>query len=149
MLKQEFERLAMKNDATIPGYLFDSINRLYMADNNYHVENGGVDESKTDFVKRVFGGKVNTVKTIALKLSKEKIRENDYCVGKFHREDSENHRMAEMIIESTCAEATNLNCGSDFYQLCDFVNKNLLSVTYVKGGKKHEFVYIRNWREMK
>jgi hypothetical protein len=47
-----------------------------MSDNRYHEQFGGRDESKQDFVKRVFGGKVNTPKSIARKIADEANREN-------------------------------------------------------------------------
>lgn len=81
MLKSEFERLAMRNDQPIGNMLFDSVNDFYMSDNQYHRYHGGIDETKQSFVNRVFGGKVNTPKTIAAKLAIEAIKENRYCLS--------------------------------------------------------------------
>lgn len=149
MLKQEFERLAMKNDAEISDTIFATINRFYMCENNYHEENGGTEETKSEFVKRVFGGKKNTEKTIALLMAAERIRENDYCVGEFHRGegDNHNHEMCDVLIEQTCAEVADFNVV-ETRALQEFVIKHLTHVTYVKSGKKTEFVYIPYKRRM-
>lgn len=80
MTKKEFESLTLKGNAEIGIYTFESIERFYMSDNNYHASHGGIDESKQDFVKRVFGGKVNTPKTITQKLANESIKENRWCL---------------------------------------------------------------------
>jgi hypothetical protein len=80
MMKQEFEALAIRGDETISQVLYDTIERMYNSDNDYHAAHGGVDESKHDFVKRVFGGKVNTKKSILNKLVAECIRENRYAL---------------------------------------------------------------------
>ena len=76
MMKHEFEALALKGSAEIGAMMYDSIERFYMSDNNYHAQFGGRDESKQDFVKRVFGGKVNTPKSIARKIADEANKEN-------------------------------------------------------------------------
>lgn len=80
MMKQEFEALALRGDGRISGMLYDTIERFYMADNDYHAAHGGIDESKRDFVRRVFGGKVNTPKTVLAKITAEAIRENRYAL---------------------------------------------------------------------
>lgn len=83
MMKHEFETLAVRNGGgTINGYLFESIEHLYMSDNHYHQYNNpqGIDESKQAFVNRVFSGKVNTAKTILAKTIAELQRENRYCL---------------------------------------------------------------------
>ena len=80
MMKSEFENLAIRNNATISLPLYEVIERLYTSDNNYHQEHGGINETKQEFVKRVFGGKVNTPKTILKKTIAEIIRENAWCL---------------------------------------------------------------------
>lgn len=80
MLKHEFEKLALRGNATISNALYEAIESFYMSDNYYHQRHGGAQESKQDFVKRVFGGKVNTPQTILKKITAESIRENRYCL---------------------------------------------------------------------
>lgn len=80
MTKQEFERLAIRGNATISCLLYNTIERFYMSENNYHAAHGGIDETKQEFVKRVFGGKVNTPKTILNKIIAESQRENRWCL---------------------------------------------------------------------
>lgn len=80
MMKSEFEAMALRGNETIGQMMYDSIEHFYTSDNDYHKTHGGVDESKQEFVKRVFGGKVNTPKTIAEKLAKESIAENRYAL---------------------------------------------------------------------
>lgn len=80
MMQYEFEALALRGDAHIGPMMYDSIERFYMSDNNYHQQFGGRDENKRDFVKRVFGGKVNTPKSIARKIIAESIKENRWCL---------------------------------------------------------------------
>lgn len=80
MMKAEFESLALRGDATISGLLYDTIERMYMSGNNYHRAHGGIDETKREFVKRVFGGKVNTPKTVLKKIIAEVQKENRWCL---------------------------------------------------------------------
>jgi len=80
MMKQEFENLAIRKGAEISQLLYDTVERFYMSDNNYHAAHGGVYETKQEFVKRVFGGKVNTPKTICEKMIKEAQKENRWCL---------------------------------------------------------------------
>lgn len=80
MLKSEFENLAMRNNDKIGTLLYQSIEQFYMSTNQYHRLHGGIDETKQAFVKRVFGGKVNTPKTITTKLTNESIKENHWCL---------------------------------------------------------------------
>ena len=70
MTKQEFEKMAIRNNETISTILYDAIERFYMSENHYHETHGSIDETKQDFVKRVFNGKVNTPKTITIKITK-------------------------------------------------------------------------------
>ena len=76
MMKHEFEALAMRGNAEIGMLMYESIERYYMSDSDYHQQHGGRNESKQDFVKRVFGGKVNTPRTIA----DEANRGNRWCL---------------------------------------------------------------------
>ena len=76
MMKEEFEALALRGSAEIGPLMYDSIERYYMSDSNYHTQFGGRYETKQDFVKRIFGGKVNTPKTIARKIADEANRAN-------------------------------------------------------------------------
>ena len=80
MLKQEFEAMAIKNGGQISGLLYATIEHFYTSENDYHKANGGINESKQDFVKRVFGGKVNTPASILKKITAESIRENRYAL---------------------------------------------------------------------
>ena len=80
MTKAEFEKLAIRNNKEITFPLYETIERFYMSDNEYHQTHGGVNETKQEFVKRVFGGKVNTPKTILKKIIAEAIRENTWCL---------------------------------------------------------------------
>lgn len=93
MLKREFEKLAMRNNEPIGQLMYDSVESFYMSDNQYHQFHGGIDETKQDFVNRVFGGKINTPNSIALKLADEAIKENRYCLS--GNKAAEN-RLAEM-----------------------------------------------------
>ena len=82
MMKQEFEHLALRNNAEIGIEMYKSIERFYTSVNDYKRKFGinGIYENKRDFVKRVFGGKVNTPKTIAEKIIREAIKENRYML---------------------------------------------------------------------
>lgn len=80
MTKVEFEALALRGNAHIGTEMYASVERFYMSNNNYHEGHGGVDETKQEFVKRVFGGKINTPKTIAAKIATESIKENRWCL---------------------------------------------------------------------
>ena len=80
MMKHEFEALALRGDAVIGDEMFAAIERFYMSDNDYHAAHGGIFENKRDFVKRVFGGKVNTPRTICEKITAESCRENRYML---------------------------------------------------------------------
>jgi hypothetical protein len=80
MNKQEFLNLSMRGEQTISDELYNTIESRYMSDNNYHKENNpkGIYETKQEFAKRVFGGKVNTPKTILKKIIAEAIKENRF-----------------------------------------------------------------------
>jgi len=80
VIKYEFEKLALRGNEEIGADMYESVEYFYMSENNYHVKHGGIDENKMDFVKRVFGGKVNTSKTIAKKLADESVRENNWAL---------------------------------------------------------------------
>ena len=80
MLQHEFEKLALRGNATISNALYEAIEAIYMSDNYYHQRHGGTHESKQNFVKRDFGGRVNTPLTIIKKITAEAIRENHYCL---------------------------------------------------------------------
>jgi hypothetical protein len=81
MLKSEFEQMAMRNNQTIGQLMYQSVEQFYMSINQYHRNIGGIDESKQAFINRVFGGKINTQKTIAKKLTTESIKENRYLLN--------------------------------------------------------------------
>jgi hypothetical protein len=80
MLKQEFEEMALRNNENIGQMMYNSVEHFYTSDNEYHRTHGGADESKQAFIKRVFGGKVNTPKTIAEKIARESVAENRYAL---------------------------------------------------------------------
>lgn len=94
MMKHEFESLAMRSGATIGDEMYKAIERFYMSENAYHEAHGGIYESKRDFVRRVFGGKVNTPKTIAQKIAQESMRENRYLLR--YNETATRERLDEM-----------------------------------------------------
>ena len=98
MMKEEFEALALKGNAKIGPKMYDSIERFYMSDTLYHRQFGGRDESKQDFVKRVFGGKINTPKTIARKIADEANRENRWCL-RYHATKARLDEMETLIRE--------------------------------------------------
>lgn len=98
MLKQEFEQLAMRT-GTITSRLYDAIESYYMSDSYYHQQFGGVDEDKYQFVKRVFGGKVNTPKSIMKKITAEAIRENRWCLRNHNLTEQELKQMDERLTE--------------------------------------------------
>ena len=81
MTKQEFEALAIRSEKTISPYLYDTIERFYMSENDYHRAHGGIYETKQEFVKRVFGGKVNTPASVLKKIVAESQRENRWALA--------------------------------------------------------------------
>ena len=93
MLKSEFERLALRGNATIGVYIYRAIERYYMSDDDYHRLHGGLQEDKRNFVKRVFGGRVNTPRSITRKLTEESIRENRWFLRSHNLPES---RLKEM-----------------------------------------------------
>lgn len=99
MLKQEFEQLAMRGHGTITGGLYDAIEKYYMSNSYYHQQFGGVDEDKYQFVKRVFGGKVNTPKSIMKKITAEAIRENRWCLRNHNLTEQELKQVDERLTE--------------------------------------------------
>lgn len=80
MLKAEFEALAIRGNDTIGPDLYDAIERFYMSENDYHANHGGINEDKHAFVKRVFGGRVNTPRSVARKIAEESCRENRWML---------------------------------------------------------------------
>ena len=98
MMKSEFEALALRGNATIGDDLYRSIERFYMSENDYHAAHGGIYETKREFVKRVFGGKVNTPKTIALKIAEESCRENRWMLRGTHVDRDELDNMDVAIL---------------------------------------------------
>lgn len=99
MMKHEFETLALRNDAEIGVEMYAAIERFYISDNEYHEKHGGVWESKRDFVRRVFGGKVNTPKTIAEKIAAESIKENRWALRGLDISKTELDRMDSVITD--------------------------------------------------
>ena len=82
MMKAEFEALALRGNAEIGPLMYECIERYYTSENDYKAAHGigGIYENKRDFVRRVFGGKVNTPRTIAEKIAAEACRENRYAL---------------------------------------------------------------------
>jgi len=80
MEREEFEILAMKEGETIPQVLFEVIERDYMSDDYYHAAHGGVEEDKQSYINRVFGGKINTARTVMAKIVKEFCRANRWAL---------------------------------------------------------------------
>ena len=100
MLKEEFESLALRGNATIGAMMYESIEHFYMSDNDYHNRFGGREETKQDFVKRVFGGKINTPKTIAKKIADEACKEDRWCLrGNVSANESELDKHVALIRE--------------------------------------------------
>lgn len=97
MNKQEFESMAMRNDAKIGVLMYESIERMYMNTNAYAKAHHVIDETKQAFVKRVFGGKVNTPKTIAQKIANESIKENRWLL--MGHDKARLDEMDELIID--------------------------------------------------
>lgn len=82
MTHQEFTTLTMREGQSINTDLYQIVEYFYMSDNNYHRYNNpqGIDEDKQSFCKRVYGGKVNTAKTILAKTISESQKENRYAL---------------------------------------------------------------------
>lgn len=99
MLKEEFEKLAMRGHGTITDSLYEEIERYYMSESYYHQQFGGVNEDKYQFVKRVFGGKVNTPKSVMKKITAEAIRENRWCLRNHNLTEQELKQMDERLTE--------------------------------------------------
>ena len=70
-----------------------------MSETEYHQTHGGINETKQEFVKRVFGGKVNTPKTILKKIIDEAIRENTWCLRFTNNTKADYDRMNACIEE--------------------------------------------------
>lgn len=113
-MKHEFEALAIRNGETISHSLYENtIKRYYMSDNHYHEAHGGANESKQEYVKRVFGGKVNTAKTVALKAIAEACKENRWCLrGNSTATKAELDRMDRQIADHIAWKATGERHGS-------------------------------------
>ena len=99
MLKEEFEQLAMRGHATITSSLYDAIECFYMSDSYYHEHHGGLHEDKYQFIKRVFGGKVNTPKSIMKKITAEAIRENRWCLRNHNITEAKLVQMDERLTD--------------------------------------------------
>ena len=72
MTISEFGQLAIRNNAgeiILP--LYETIEKFYMSGSEYHQIHDGINETKQEFVKRVFGVKANTPKTILKKIIAE------------------------------------------------------------------------------
>ena len=111
MLRSELEALTMRNGEELPQMAFESAERYYMSDNDFHKYNNphGTAETKQEFARRVFGGKVNTLRTFTLKMVREAIRENEYCLRgcRVHENPEEIDRMNRRIVEQKTWEC----CG--------------------------------------
>ncbi|SFR97113.1 hypothetical protein [Anaeromicropila populeti] len=117
MMKVEFERMTLRGNEEISSTLYDTIERFYMSQNDYHRVHGGINETKEDFCKRVFGGKVNTAKTIAVKILKERISENEFCTGR------KNYRENILLAEQTAYEFCNNYIGCRYEVMKDILRK--------------------------
>lgn len=122
MTRQELETLTMRDGEHLPQMAYEAAERYYMSDNYYHEYNNphGADETKQEFAQRVFGGKVNTLRTFALKLVQESIRENEYCLrgNPTHEDKAEMERMNRLIADQLTWEA----CGGKFrYDIQQYV----------------------------
>lgn len=126
MMKSELEALIMRNGEELPQMAFEAAERHYMTDNTYHQHNNphGSNETKQAFARRVFGGRVNTLRTVALKLAREAIRENEYCLRgcRVHEDAAEMARMNHLIAEHTVREC----CGGHTdYSVLTYVTANI------------------------
>lgn len=99
MMKSEFESLAIRGNAEIGAEMYKMIERFYISDNEYHAQNGGIYETKREFVKRVFGGKVNSPKTIAEKTAREAMKENRFALRGCNISEKRLKEMDEAIFE--------------------------------------------------
>jgi len=101
MLKEEFENLTLRSRETISGLLYDTIERLYTSENDYHSHNNpnGINESKQEFCKRVFGGKANTAKSILAKTIRESMKGNRYCLQYEGKSEMDFDRLEKLITE--------------------------------------------------
>lgn len=108
MLKSEFERLALRGNATIGVYIYRAIERYYMSDDDYHRLHGGPQEDKRNFVRRVFGGKVNTPRSIVRKFAEESIRENRWFLRSHNLPESRLKEMDRVLRHHFAVLAT---CG--------------------------------------
>ena len=81
MLKQEFEALALRGEAEISPQMYEMVERFYMSEDSYHRQHGGIEETKQEYVKRVFGGKINTPRTIARKIADEASKINRWYLS--------------------------------------------------------------------
>ena len=84
---------------TITSRLYAAFESDYMSDSYYHQQFGGQNEDKFSFVKRVFGGKVNTPKSIMKKITAEAIRENRWCLRNHNLTEQELKQMDERLTE--------------------------------------------------
>jgi hypothetical protein len=109
MMKSELESLVMRDGIELSQMAFEAAERYYMSDNYYHQSNNphGAEETKQEFARRVFGGKVNTIRTFALKLVRESIKENRYCLSGCTIDAKEMEHMDRLIVEQTTWEC----CG--------------------------------------
>ena len=105
MMKHEFEALALRGNAHISSALYDTIERYYTSLSRYHEVYGGLNESKQEFVKRVFGGKINTPKTVLDKIIKEAQFENRWCLYGTSVSSSELYHMDCVIADQLTWEA--------------------------------------------
>ena len=114
MTLQELESLTMREGTHLSPMAHEAAERYYMSDNVYHEQSNahGIDETKQEFARRVFGGKVNTLRTFALKLVQESIRDNEYCLRgcRSHEDKAEMEHMNHLIADQLTWEA----CGGKF-----------------------------------
>jgi hypothetical protein len=123
MMKNEFEEMTIRSNESISDTLYETIERFYMSENEYHRCHGGINETKQEFVNRVFGGKVNTVKSIAKKVLLERISENTYCLNGC--QSATKKRLDEMnllLAEQTAWEVYG-NCGVEYQVMKDYLKK--------------------------
>ena len=50
MMKSEFEALAIRGSESISPVLYNTIERFYTSESDYHAANGGIYETKQEFV---------------------------------------------------------------------------------------------------
>ena len=95
MMKSEFLELTSQKGTMINNDIYNAIERLYLSDNDYHKENGSINETKQDFCKRVFVTTQNTEKTLLERLIAEIVKENNFFICDKTKQDLHEMKIKE------------------------------------------------------